>query len=94
MKLPDIPLPTASHKMQLPPILMKPIASLFDEHMLSNPIPSDYPLRFEELRLRHGFVLYSTNISDNELKNHSETQNLNIDRLADRAQVFVDKVRK
>jgi hypothetical protein len=74
--------------MELPPIVMSPVWSLFDDNYLEDPIPSLFPLTFEQLKQRNGFVLYSTNISVHP----SDPAVLEINGLADRAQVFVDSV--
>ncbi len=74
--------------MELPPIVMNPVWSLFDYNYLEDPIPSLFPLTFEQLKQRNGFVLYSTNISIHP----SDPAVLEINGLADRAQVFVDSV--
>jgi hypothetical protein len=55
---------------------------------LEDPIPSQFPLTFEQLKQGNGFVLYSTNISVHP----SDPAVLEINGLADRAQVFVDSV--
>ncbi len=88
MPLPNIPVPVPSPKMELPPIVMSPVSSLFDYNYLEDPIPSLFPLTFEQLKQRNGFVLYSTNISVHP----SDPAVLQITGLADRAQVFVDSV--
>ncbi len=67
---------------------MSPVWSLFDDNYLEDPIPSLFPLTFEQLKQRNGFVLYSTNISVHP----SDPAVLEINGLADRAQVFVDSV--
>ncbi len=74
--------------MELSPIVMSPVWSLFDYNYLEDPIPSQFPLTFEQLKQRNGFVLYSTNISIHP----SDPAVLQISGLADRAQVFVDSV--
>ncbi len=81
-------LPVPSPKMELQPILMTPIANVFDKSMNQTPIPSLYPLTFEQLSQSNGFILYSTNITFHP----SDPAVLTVTGLADRAQVFVDGV--
>jgi len=51
-------------------------------------IQSENPHTFEELKLGHGFVLYSHNLTENP---SSDPIELHIDKVGDRALVFVDK---
>ncbi len=55
---------------------------------MTDPISSPSPQTFEELKIGHGFVLYSTTIKENT----SDPVVLSVPHLRDRAQVFVDKV--
>jgi beta-galactosidase len=89
MTLPSLPVPTVAPKMELPAIHMKPIATIFDYQFSSDSVLSHNPQTFEELKLGHGFVLYSHLITENMT---SDPLVLHIDKIADRAQVFVDKV--
>lgn len=88
LPLPNVSVPIPSQKMELPPINMTPVTSIFDDIYLEEPIPSLFPLTFEELQLGHGFILYSTNIT----LQPTNPALLTISGLADRALVFVDKV--
>lgn len=76
--------------MELPPVQMNYALSIFESSsgMFEDPIPSHFPLTFEQLRLRHGFVRYSTRITVQP----SDPAILTIDGLADRALVFIDAV--
>jgi len=75
--------------MELPVIHMKPIVSIFNEQFSKDTISSENPQTFEDLKLGHGFVLYSHNLTETP---ESETTVLHIDKIADRGLVFVDKV--
>jgi len=86
--LPSLPLPTVAPKMELPAIHMKPITSIFSEQFSKDTISSENPQTFEDLKLGHGFVLYSHNLTEAP---STETV-LHIDKIADRGLVFVDKV--
>jgi len=91
LPLPDDPIPVPAKKMQLPPIPLTRVAGIFEIFgALDDPIDSVYPLTFEELKLRHGFVSYSTNIAVTP----SDPAVLNISKLHDRGLVFVDHVCK
>ena len=74
--------------MELPPIEMAAIVDIFDITSGQTPINSSLPMTFEQLRLRNGFILYSTNITFRP----SDPAVLTVNGLADRAQVFVDGV--
>lgn len=78
--------PKNSPKMQSPVIHLHGIASIFD--LLAEPISSSIPQTFEELKIAHGFVLYSTTIKNDT----SDPVVLTVPHLRDRAQVFIDKV--
>jgi beta-galactosidase len=78
--------PPIAPKMQSPVIKLHPIASIFD--LMTDPISSPSPQTFEELKIGHGFVLYSTTVKENT----SDPVVLSVPHLRDRAQVFVDKV--
>ena len=88
MPLPDIPVPTPSAKMETPPFEMSPFATLQDITPDFEAITSVYPLTFEELGQRNGFVLYSTVIPFQP----SDPAVLAVNGLGDRGQVFVDWV--
>ena len=90
MPLPDIPVPTPSPKMETKRIHMTPVSDFIDfiESINEETITSLYPMTFEELRQRNGFVFYSTNITFQA----SDPALLKIKGLGDRAQVFVDWV--
>jgi hypothetical protein len=75
--------------MELSPIELIPVGSLFDQFLQVELMYSENPLTFEQLKLRHGFVLYSTIVNINL----SDSAILNLNGLKDRAQVFVDNVR-
>jgi beta-galactosidase len=77
--------PKNSPKMQSPVIHLHGIASIFD--LLAEPISSSIPQTFEELKIAHGFVLYSTTIKNDT----SDPVVLTVPHLRDRAQVFIDK---
>ena len=74
--------------METKPIVMKPILNIYDIISSLTRIESVYPMSFEELRIKSGFILYSTNITFKP----SDPAVLSIDELKDRAQVFVDQV--
>jgi beta-galactosidase len=88
--LPKIALPTASPKMELPAITLTPIASIFDNLLLSEPTASKSPLTFEQLKLGHGFVRYSTTINFDPT--NPSVLSLNETGLRDRALIFVNEV--
>ncbi|CAG2169545.1 unnamed protein product [Oppiella nova] len=87
LPLPNVTLPVPSPKMETKPIVMKPILSIYDIISSLTPIESVYPLSFEKLRIKDGFILYSTNITFNP----SNPAVLAINELKDRAQVFVNQ---
>jgi beta-galactosidase len=89
MTLPSLPVPTVAPKMELPAIHMKPIVSIFDKQFSTDSVLSDDPKSFEDLKIGHGFVLYSHNLTENPT---SDPTVLHINKIADRALVFVDKV--
>ncbi len=89
MTLPSLRVPTVAPKMELPPIQMKPIVSIFDKKFSTNSVLSEYPKCFEDLKIGHGFVLYSHKLTENLT---SDPTVLHINKIADRALVFVDKV--
>jgi beta-galactosidase len=72
--------------MQSPVIKLHPIATIFD--LMTDTISSQSTQTFEELKIDHGFVLYSTTIKEGT----SDPVVLSVPHLRDRAQVFVDKV--
>ena len=74
--------------MEISPLVMDPTVDLYDIISGQIPIRSQMPLSFEELRIRNGFVVYSTNITFRP----SDPAVLTVSGLADRAQVFVDGV--
>ena len=88
MPLPAMPLPIPKPKMRITDIPMTLVSTLFDEIESQNPIHSLYPLTFEQLKHRNGFILYSTNITIRP----SDPSLLTVNGLADRALVFVDQV--
>ena len=83
-----MPLPVVKPKMEVPSIPMKYVASFFDQVHWNKAFHSVYPLTFEKLKQRNGFVLYSTNITTHP----SDPALLTINGLADRAHIFVDRV--
>ncbi|RWS28680.1 hypothetical protein B4U80_03424, partial [Leptotrombidium deliense] len=87
LPLPPLPVPKPSPKLIFGPIVLEKVASMFDVvHYSNDTVKSTYPLTFEELGVRHGFVLYTTTINIKP----SDPAVLNIETLNDRAQVFVD----
>ena len=90
LPIPKVPLPQPAPKMQLTPVQMTSLNSLFSKtiaNVLDDPVYSVDPLTFEQLKHNHGFVLYSTIINVHP----SDPAVLQIPALADRAQVFVNK---
>ena len=83
-----MPLPVVKPKMEVPLIPMRFVSSLFDHVHMEKGIPSVFPLTFEQLKQRNGFILYSTNITINA----SDPALLKINGLSDRAFIFVDSV--
>jgi len=81
------PLPPNSPKMQSPVIKLHGIGSIFDLLNETDVVSSNAPQTFEELKIGHGFVLYSTTIKEET----SDPVVLSVPRLRDRAQVFVDR---
>ena len=88
LPLPNGSLPVPSLKMTTPPLVMKPMMDIYDIISSQRPILSLNPMTFEQLRIKDGFVLYSTNVTFLT----SDPAVLTVNGLADRAQVFVDKV--
>ncbi|XP_054167254.1 beta-galactosidase-1-like protein [Oppia nitens] len=87
LTLPVGTLPKPEPKMQTKPLLMKSTANIYDAIETLVPIESVYPKTFESLRLRQGFILYSTTVTNHT----SDPAVLTVNGLRDRAQVFVDK---
>jgi len=83
--LPAGGVPAVAPKMELPPIKLHPIGSIFD--LAGASVSSHYPRTFEELNIAHGFVLYSTIIK----YRYTDPTVLTVPNLRDRAQVFVDQ---
>ncbi|CAG2112123.1 unnamed protein product, partial [Medioppia subpectinata] len=88
LPLPNGTLPAPAPKMETKPIVMKPVLNIYDIIKSQTPIESTFPMTFEELRVRDGFILYSTNIAFIP----SDPAVLTVKGLKDRAQVFVNKV--
>jgi len=79
--------PTPKPKMEVPDIKLTRISSIFEDSYRKNPIHSDSPQTFEQLKQKDSYVFYSTNITANPSKSPAV---LEIKGLADRAHVFVD----
>jgi beta-galactosidase len=84
LPLSQLPVPVPAPKMKLDPISLRKI----DNYHGQDTVQSQFPLTFEELSVRHGFVLYSTVINVQP----SDPAVLSIPGLKDRAHVYVDSV--
>lgn len=89
---PNVTVPAPSPKMVLPEVRLAPSATLLSDigrRTLGNaPVQSPKPLSFEALNQFSGFVLYETQITNINI----DPSNLVVDKLKDRAHIFVDGV--
>ncbi|NOZ74024.1 MAG: beta-galactosidase [FCB group bacterium] len=86
VELPDIPLPSAVPKLALGPVELTETAGLFDAlDWLSKPIRRPTPEPMEMFGQNYGFILYRTRV-----EGPRSEMPLRIQKLHDRAQVFVD----
>lgn len=87
--LPPGPVPQPAPKMQLPPITMKKVMSLWEYiSETGNSVFSKYPLSFEDLYQPFGFVLYKTTVAFQA----PDPAILTAKGIADRAHVYVNRV--
>ncbi|RWS12981.1 hypothetical protein B4U79_11152 [Dinothrombium tinctorium] len=86
LPLPHLPLPNPSPKLRFGPVYFKKLGNLFQMIEKLETVSSFYPLTFEALSARNGFVLYTTTINVKP----SDPAVLHISELNDRALVFVD----
>lgn len=91
-QLPQLPIPRNEPKMKLGPVQLKPIAVLLSNYArrtLNEGVRESMdPLSFEALDQYSGLVLYETKLP----KINRDPALLHIDKLHDRAMVYVDRV--
>lgn len=91
--LPNIPVPQREPKMSLGAVRLQPASLLLSNisrrHMGTTPVHSRSPMTFEALNQYSGLVLYEANLPV-FLRDPST---LKIDKIKDRAYIYVDKVR-
>lgn len=89
---PNVSVPEPLPKMKLPDVRLTPSANLLSDvgrkSLGTTPVLSTKPLTFEALNQFSGFVLYETFIP----RINADPSNLIVDKLRDRAHVFVDGV--
>lgn len=89
---PNVSVPEVQPKMSLYPIQLKPSITLLSElgrkNLGTTPIFSVKPLTFEAINQYSGFVLYETTIPRIKI----DPCNLIVEKLRDRAHIFVDGV--
>lgn len=92
LPLPDIPVPPKTRKIKLTNIQLKPIALLLQndsrKYLGKPPVESKEPLSFEFLNQNSGFLLYQTDLPEF----NRDPVILSIDRLRDRAYIFIDGI--
>lgn len=87
LQLPDVRIPEVTAKGDYGSVTLKPITSVFDLALKTDPEFSQMPLSFEQLSLQHGFVLYETKVPENSCNPCL----LEVLKLHDRASVFLDE---
>lgn len=91
--LPDIPVPQKEPKMSLGAVRLQAInilsSNISRRHMGTTPVHSRSPMTFEALNQYSGLILYEANLPVFA----RDPSTLKIDKLRDRAYIYVDKVR-
>lgn len=90
--LPNIPVPRKEPKMSLGTVKLQPISVLSSNvsrrHMGTTPVHSRSPMTFEALNQYSGLILYEANLP----MFSRDPSTLKIDKIRDRAYIYVDKI--
>lgn len=93
LPLPNIPVPQKEPKMSLGSVKLQPVTVLSSNisrrHMGTTPVHSRSPMTFEALNQYSGLVLYEANLPVFS----RDPSTLKIDKIRDRAYIYVDRVR-
>lgn len=92
LPLPNISLPVPEEKMSLDAVKLNPVSVILSaiarRHLGSLPVIKLLPITFEELNQNSGFILYETSLPHFK----ADPSLLKVDKLRDRAYVYVDRV--
>lgn len=92
LPLPNIPVPQKEPKMELGAVTLHPVnilsSNISRRHMGTIPVHSRSPMTFEALNQYSGLMLYEANLPTFS----RDPSTLKIDKLRDRAYIYVDKV--
>lgn len=92
--LPQLPIPKKQPKVKFGPVLVRPVMVLTSNQgrrkLANPPVNSLHPMTFEALNQFSGFVLYETKLP----RIARDPVLLTVDKLRDRALVYVDRVSK
>lgn len=93
LPLPNITVPQKEPKVSLGDVKLQPVNTLSSnisrQHMGTTPVHSRSPMTFEALNQYSGLILYEANLPEFA----RDPSTLKIDKIRDRAYVYVDKVR-
>lgn len=92
LPLSNISLPVPEEKMSLDTVKLNPISVILSaiarRHLGSPAVIKTLPITFEELNQNSGFILYETSLPQFK----ADPSTLKVDKLRDRAYVYVDRV--